>query len=39
MQVPLYEDPNAYVRNSAVFGVATMTTPLLIEVGDQAATG
>jgi len=38
MQVPLYEDPNAYVRNSAVFGVATMTTPLLIEVGDADGT-
>jgi dipeptidyl aminopeptidase/acylaminoacyl peptidase len=38
MQVPLYEDPNAYVRNSAVFGAATMTTPLLIEVGDADGT-
>jgi dipeptidyl aminopeptidase/acylaminoacyl peptidase len=38
MQVPLYEDPEAYVRNSAVFGVATMTTPLLIEVGDADGT-
>jgi dipeptidyl aminopeptidase/acylaminoacyl peptidase len=38
MQVPLYEDPNAYVRNSAVFGVATMTTPLMIEVGDADGT-
>jgi dienelactone hydrolase len=38
MQVPLYEDPTAYVRNSAVFGVATMTTPLLIEVGDADGT-
>jgi dipeptidyl aminopeptidase/acylaminoacyl peptidase len=38
MQVPLYEDPNAYVRNSAVFGVSTMTTPLLIEVGDADGT-
>ncbi len=38
MQVPLYEDPNAYVRNSAVFGVATMATPLLIEVGDADGT-
>ena len=38
MQVPLYEDPEAYVRNSAVFGVATMTTPLMIEVGDADGT-
>ena len=30
--------PNAYVRNSAVFGAATMTTPLLIEVGDADGT-
>ena len=34
MEVPLYEDLQAYIRNSAVFGVPTMTTPLLIEVGD-----
>jgi dienelactone hydrolase len=38
MQVPLYEDVNAYVRNSAVFTVNTMTTPLLIEVGDSDGT-
>ena len=38
MQVPLYEDPDAYVRNSAIFGAATMTTPLLIEVGDADGT-
>jgi dienelactone hydrolase len=38
MQVPLYEDVAAYVRNSAVFTVNTMTTPLLIEVGDSDGT-
>ena len=38
MQVPLYEDLPAYVRNSAVFTVNTMTTPLLIEVGDSDGT-
>ena len=38
MEVPLYEDLPAYIRNSAVFGVSTMTTPLLIEVGDSDGT-
>ncbi|PYT86123.1 MAG: hypothetical protein DMG41_20685 [Acidobacteria bacterium] len=38
MEVPLYEDLQAYIRNSAVFGVAGMTTPLLIEVGDSDGT-
>ena len=38
MEVPLYEDLEAYIRNSAVFGVSTMTTPLLIEVGDADGT-
>ena len=38
MQVPVYEDLAAYTRNSAVFGVNTMTTPLLIEVGDSDGT-
>jgi dienelactone hydrolase len=38
MQVPVYEDLAAYTRNSAVFGVNTMTTPLLIEVGDADGT-
>lgn len=38
MEVPLYEDLQAYIRNSAVFGVSTMTTPLLIEVGDSDGT-
>jgi dipeptidyl aminopeptidase/acylaminoacyl peptidase len=38
MQVPLYEDLQAYIRNSAVFNVQNMTTPLLIEVGDADGT-
>jgi dipeptidyl aminopeptidase/acylaminoacyl peptidase len=38
MGVPLYEDLNAYIRNSAVFAVSTMTTPLMIEVGDADGT-
>jgi dipeptidyl aminopeptidase/acylaminoacyl peptidase len=38
MVVPLYEDLEAYIRNSAVFGISTMTTPLLLECGDQDGT-
>jgi dipeptidyl aminopeptidase/acylaminoacyl peptidase len=38
MQVPLWEDLPAYIRNSAVFGVATMKTPLLLEAGDNDGT-
>ena len=38
MEVPLYEDLAAYVRNSAVFNVQNMKTPLLIEVGDGDGT-
>jgi dienelactone hydrolase len=38
MQVPLYDDLAAYTRNSAVFAVNTMTTPLLVEVGDADGT-
>ena len=38
MEVPLYEDLQAYIRNSAIFTVSTMTTPLLIEVGDSDGT-
>jgi dipeptidyl aminopeptidase/acylaminoacyl peptidase len=38
MEVPVYDDLQAYIRNSAVFGVQTMTTPLLIEVGDADGT-
>jgi dipeptidyl aminopeptidase/acylaminoacyl peptidase len=38
MVVPLWEDPDAYIRNSAVFGAGTMRTPLLVEVGDNDGT-
>lgn len=38
MEVPLYEDLQAYIRNSAVFNVQNMTVPLLIEVGDADGT-
>jgi dienelactone hydrolase len=38
MEVPLWEDLDAYIRNSAVFNVQKMTTPLLIEVGDSDGT-
>ncbi len=35
MQVPLWEDYDAYVRNSPVHWVDGMTTPLLMEFGDS----
>lgn len=35
MQVPFFDDVDAYVRNSPIFGVRTMTTPLLLEAGDD----
>jgi dipeptidyl aminopeptidase/acylaminoacyl peptidase len=35
MEVPLWEDLQAYIRNSAVYNVQNMKTPLLIEVGDK----
>ncbi len=38
MVVPLYEDLQEYIDNSAVFAVHTMTTPLLLEVGDSDGT-
>jgi dienelactone hydrolase len=38
MVVPLYEDLDRYVRNSAIFGIPTMTTPLLLEAGDSDGT-
>jgi len=38
MEVPLWEDLPAYIRNSAVFNVQNMKTPLLIEVGDADGT-
>src|SRR5436190_19382322 len=38
MVVPVYEDLEAYIRNSAIFGIPTMTTPLLLEAGDADGT-
>jgi dipeptidyl aminopeptidase/acylaminoacyl peptidase len=38
MQVPLYEDLPAYIRNSAVFRAHTMKTPLLVMFGDNDGT-
>jgi len=38
MEVPLWEDLPAYIRNSAAFNVQNMKTPLLIEVGDGDGT-
>jgi len=35
MEVPLWEDLQAYIRNSAVFNVQNMKTPLLLETGDN----
>ena len=38
MEVPLYEDFAAYVRNSAVFNVHNMTVPLMLMTGDNDGT-
>jgi len=38
MDVPLYEDLEAYIRNSAVFRVHEMSTPLLLMTGDNDGT-
>lgn len=38
MEVPLYEDLPAYIRNSAVYRAHTMTTPLLVMFGDNDGT-
>jgi dienelactone hydrolase len=35
MQVPLYEDPEAYIRNSSTFVANKLAAPLLMEVGDH----
>jgi dipeptidyl aminopeptidase/acylaminoacyl peptidase len=35
MEVPLWEDLQAYIRNSAVFNAQNMKTPLLLETGDN----
>ena len=34
MEVPLWEDPQAYIRNSTVYAVDSLHTPLLLEEGD-----
>jgi dipeptidyl aminopeptidase/acylaminoacyl peptidase len=38
MVVPVYEDLQEYIDNSAVFAAHTMTVPLLLEVGDSDGT-
>jgi len=38
MEVPLWEDLQAYIRNSAVFGVHAMKTPLLVAFGENDGT-
>ena len=38
MEVPLYEDLPAYIRNSAVFNVHNMKTPLMLMTGDNDGT-
>ena len=35
MQVPLYEDPQSYIRNSSTFVANKLGAPLLMEVGDH----
>jgi dipeptidyl aminopeptidase/acylaminoacyl peptidase len=35
MEVPLYEDPQAYIRNSAVYFANKLKAPLLLSVGDK----
>ena len=38
MQVPLYEDLQAYLRNSAIYTAHTMQTPLLMMFGENDGT-
>ncbi len=38
MEVPLYDDLQDYIANSAVFNVQNMTVPLLLECGDADGT-
>ena len=38
MEVPIYEDLQAYIRNSAVFNVQNMSTPLMLMTGDNDGT-
>ncbi len=35
MEVPLYEDPQSYIRNSAVYFANKLKPPLLLSVGDH----
>ncbi|HYV98286.1 MAG TPA: prolyl oligopeptidase family serine peptidase [Gemmatimonadaceae bacterium] len=35
MQVPFWEDPQAYIRNSSVFAIDKLDIPLLLEEGDM----
>ena len=35
MEVPFWEDVDAYVRNSPLFSIQNMNTPLLMEFGDK----
>ena len=35
MEVPPYKDVDRYIRNSSVFNVEKLNTPLLFEVGDN----
>jgi dipeptidyl aminopeptidase/acylaminoacyl peptidase len=35
MEVPLYEDPQSYIRNSAVYFANKLAAPLLLSVGDK----
>ena len=38
MAVPLYDDLQAYIRNSAVYNVHKMTVPLMLMTGDNDGT-
>ena len=35
MEVPLWDDPQAYIRNSPVYALPKMTAPLLVAFGDK----
>jgi len=35
MEVPYYVDQEAFIRNSAVFNIESLNTPMLVEVGDN----
>jgi dipeptidyl aminopeptidase/acylaminoacyl peptidase len=35
MEVPYYVDQEAFIRNSAVFNIESLNTPMLLEVGDN----